>query len=1216
MKKCLDDIKRYIEDEEMSFLIGAGFSRNVNKDAYPLWGDLLEDAAWNLYGDGSKATKAKKQKVLNRIEKEMGYLGFASVMVKKAGFHEAIDTYIEGKTPFLKSEGKKHVLMKNGKALPDVVNPECHLLLKNLNIQNIYTFNYDNALEYFMGDEAKQELEREICKLEDSLDALNKEKNALLEKVEFLKKQINAKSGNKDNQSSAGVAENVAENSEDAGKLDEELKTTQKEIGDNKSKEQEARANLELKKLSRKSYYNVVKDSYDISLSAKRKSIYKIHGSLREPNATDYGFDGDTHTQYIITQEDYDTYNEKHGAFVSMMRIDLLRNRFCIMGVSGGDANFLAWINWVKDVLDKTKVRSENSEKHQSYFIYSSSDEMPPEMALMLRNHFIEPVILKDIFPDGKNDEERIKSFLEYVQPLSNEEASAFTDLWSGIKLSGLLDKTTKKVDEQAAKSLFRLSDIYKYTRPKSGVHYMANEVQFASDRYLRKDASEEERMLYAAAVKCTLLPLDLTSDKSAYDQMENEPNPEIRKVFVDAFRRTILLKNISTKEKELKGDPYSDILQELYNYHFPTLDEIKRIGEKTGVDFVRQYSLECLLTRKVETLQNCEASMFSSPQELVLAAEWLKILGYKNTSLFRKADDHKYQDRLMSLYDYNRAYLEAMKRKPETNTYGYVVETFHLDKYTADVVNAAILLNTYVELGICFAGRSLLNDEDWLEIAKALKGRYTDAIIFYSILRNPKDKPLKLIAQEMMYDESSRKELASVLKNQISSLVADSTPIHLKGKIAQFATEILPAVDTRRWAPTFFANAEKLLDSVEALNPLFEVKKSVYGFVSSALEYVTAKDLRIRLIKRVLEVEEINDRFEDYYNNLVISARRKLKPQDFESLVDKLSLFAEKANKTNSMQAYFVVLNLLLLVKKEQKPSLLALIEERTVRSAYMIEGYAAHAKEYPEFALALKDKFVQGDDFWNTGITSAGVHIGIGSVSVYRLDFELHFNDEQVRILYNDMKTMLAKIVIILQKEGESGIDRGWMSSQNTFREHVMDMRLFMHNHEQLLKDEADYDEVHHTLVRVYEQCFFNKSVYQLIADDEIYKAVRRIMTETELFGIEKHRLEYEQLIGRIIAKETTELGIAFRHVSWAMKHYSRFFNTEDFKKLFVAVLKIYEPYFNNAGKGQKEWNLIGSQKEIAERCLVRIAKTLESWGYQDAFWCKYKRVFNYED
>ena len=45
-ENLLKDIKHYVEDGEMSFLIGAGFSRNVNKKAYPLWGELLKDAIW------------------------------------------------------------------------------------------------------------------------------------------------------------------------------------------------------------------------------------------------------------------------------------------------------------------------------------------------------------------------------------------------------------------------------------------------------------------------------------------------------------------------------------------------------------------------------------------------------------------------------------------------------------------------------------------------------------------------------------------------------------------------------------------------------------------------------------------------------------------------------------------------------------------------------------------------------------------------------------------------------------------------------------------------------------------------------------------------------------------------------------------------------------------------------------------------------------------
>ena len=368
----LDDIKRYIEEGEMSFLIGAGFSLNVNNKAYPLWGGLLKDATWDMFGSGVRSKREKN--VIDKAVKDYGYLAIASMMVKKAGYHEAIDTYIEERTPYLKTEAGKPELFLNGVPLHKTVNSDCHLLLKKLDIQNIYTFNYDNALEFFLGEEARQEAENDIIRQEGELLTIRER----ISKQEQLLSVLKEQSDSIAQQELEGKEENPVANDTNSAlnkeNIQSEIEEIEKERIHNLQKAEELKTNIETLKFNRSTYYNVVKNSYDISLSAKRKSIYKIHGSLREPNATDYGFDGDTHTQYIITQEDYDTYNEKHGAFVSMMRIDLLRNRFCIMGVSGGDANFLAWINWVKDVLDKTKAQSKNDykEKHQSYFVYSS----------------------------------------------------------------------------------------------------------------------------------------------------------------------------------------------------------------------------------------------------------------------------------------------------------------------------------------------------------------------------------------------------------------------------------------------------------------------------------------------------------------------------------------------------------------------------------------------------------------------------------------------------------------------------------------------------------------------------------------------------------------------------------------------------------------------------------------------------------------------------
>lgn len=40
----LEEIQKHIEDDNMSFIIGAGFSKNVSK-VFPLWKDLIDKLA-------------------------------------------------------------------------------------------------------------------------------------------------------------------------------------------------------------------------------------------------------------------------------------------------------------------------------------------------------------------------------------------------------------------------------------------------------------------------------------------------------------------------------------------------------------------------------------------------------------------------------------------------------------------------------------------------------------------------------------------------------------------------------------------------------------------------------------------------------------------------------------------------------------------------------------------------------------------------------------------------------------------------------------------------------------------------------------------------------------------------------------------------------------------------------------------------------------------
>lgn len=72
-----------------------------------------------------------------------------------------------------------------------------------------------------------------------------------------------------------------------------------------------------------------------------RRRIVKLHGSFPSQRP------------FIFTEEDYRTYPQKFAPFVNLVRQSLLENVLCLIGFSGDDPNFLHWIGWVRDMLDK-----------------------------------------------------------------------------------------------------------------------------------------------------------------------------------------------------------------------------------------------------------------------------------------------------------------------------------------------------------------------------------------------------------------------------------------------------------------------------------------------------------------------------------------------------------------------------------------------------------------------------------------------------------------------------------------------------------------------------------------------------------------------------------------------------------------------------------------------------------------------------------------------
>ena len=416
--KILDNIRKCIEKETLSFIIGAGFSKNISQ-SFPLWKDLLTPLMLELYPECNTRDKTIKESKINQLIAEKTYLGIASEYVRRKGYHEAIDIYIEHHMPYLSlRENGEYDLMMNGNVIDSNPSIECHKKLLALNAKHIFTFNYDNTLDILADVEASSRLLNQLNQATERAlfyqDLLEKYK------IEYIKLSINitdveytssTASPNKtiDYTRINKIIDDASldlipysDSISDYQKLYEShINTFNTEIAIQNNIAQNTKSQREGK-------YQQITDAYQISLTDTCKNIYKLHGNLRI-GGVPYGFDGDKHMQYVITKEDYDNYPQKHDAFVSLMRISLLKGCLCLIGFSGDDPNFLAWIDWVKDILDGSNSKQQRTSA--IYYINTDPENLDASKELLLQNHYIEVVNLHKCFPEASTPQQRISLF-------------------------------------------------------------------------------------------------------------------------------------------------------------------------------------------------------------------------------------------------------------------------------------------------------------------------------------------------------------------------------------------------------------------------------------------------------------------------------------------------------------------------------------------------------------------------------------------------------------------------------------------------------------------------------------------------------------------------------------------------------------------------------------------------------------------------------------
>lgn len=179
-KRVFEEFVKDYKSNKMSALVGAGFSKNVSNPKYLSWNGLLWDAYETIYEDEieeycqkqigtilrtfsdsnedeKKIRESLKKKYRNdyidaHIKKE-NLLQLVSKYIAKKGYREAIDSYIELRTPYaVKDDDGIKLRYCNGNNEDEVVPEGMFSAHKSLlrcdKFLNIYTTNYDNLLEF------------------------------------------------------------------------------------------------------------------------------------------------------------------------------------------------------------------------------------------------------------------------------------------------------------------------------------------------------------------------------------------------------------------------------------------------------------------------------------------------------------------------------------------------------------------------------------------------------------------------------------------------------------------------------------------------------------------------------------------------------------------------------------------------------------------------------------------------------------------------------------------------------------------------------------------------------------------------------------------------------------------------------------------------------------------------------------------------------------
>lgn len=827
-----------------------------------------------------------------------------------------------------------------------------------------------------------------------------------------------------------------------------------------------------------------ITNAKDLSISNDDPVVIKLHGDLYRPDDKhrDFRFDGNLHQQYIISAEDYANYPKDHEAFTQLMRITLLQGVFCLIGFSGDDPNFVNWIEWVRDIIEREECFDKEHQIDYKIYLISLSKEGPSsEKKIFYDNHRIAciPILREDVLKEinaSINDENRdvFCRFFEYIERQDSFQASHENDnlkqktdivsfdrneylsLWNrvyNVDIRGSLPSFihTITIDEEA---LNRMEEIKIWNR---FVNYSDRQKRYLGEIENKNELTENEARLALLALQDTGIPIDDKLVKLISGSRIGEPYIHVLNEMV---HRTETLSTTWGSEETISV--YESVLRRLYSFNFSAAIELLKEWKPSGSDvlkkamwlyFFEEDEAKYLLTDYIENETNIKERFYAT-----------RLLNLVVNIFSQKYSLAKYYN--ANVQDYAEVlsfYLKKVKEsKGKIIRYGdgQNQKILYMDGKPNKKAESMAVLNFMIEAPSMPTYRNFyiyVNETDWYPVHKNLFEMYPYVILFYDIMCLDK-KARSRMGQDFAYSDFLRDTcLDKLLTNLMKAFLSDATPNYLKEGILAISKELFVSVPSNKWDELFMQIWDRVIVKNRLNNNIGRLNEALDGFVEKGLNSLMDKSFRQRVIVDVLTNSKKETSFA--INCLYYLHVLRRDGNNNQRLLSTVSEFVAGIDKAEEIT---IAGNICRILSDGQKKA----VAEKCVEILRNNRGVPIEKVVYRSALFFLKDNIEKRKVYveavcsspllWNNGITADGHFSAFDYLNVTNIIRSIRIDKHSLLIIYDKMKVSLEELNVFFTKHNSLPLFRDVDGL-------VAEMLSFLNYSETRLRTEKDFDDIY---------------------------------------------------------------------------------------------------------------------------------------------------------